>query len=67
MPVSLEDVRALNDAVKKTQARAAAKWKPVRVLMVAGANGFGGDALAFAQSVGVECYRRTELGFERAP
>jgi hypothetical protein len=66
-PVSREDVRALNDAVKKTEASAAAKWKPARVLLVAGANGFEGDAVAFAQSVGVECYRRTELGFERAP
>ena len=66
MPVSREDVRALNAAVKKTEASAAAKWKPVRVLLVAGANGFERDALAFAHSLGVECYRRTELGFERA-
>jgi hypothetical protein len=65
-PVSRGDILTLNDAVKKVRASEAARWKPTRVLIVAGANGFESDAVAFARSLGVECYSRTESGFGRA-
>jgi len=64
--VSREDMLALLDTVQRVRASATAKWKPAEVVAVAGAKGFDDDALAFAQSQGVECYRRTESGFERA-
>lgn len=64
-PVSREDIATLNDAVEKVRSSDAARWKPARVLMVAGANGFESDAVAFARSLGIECHRQTKSGFER--
>jgi hypothetical protein len=65
-PVSRGDILTLNDAVKKVRANEAARWKPTRVLIVAGANGFESDAIALARSLGVECHSRTKSGFEHA-
>jgi hypothetical protein len=65
-PVSRKDIVTLAEAVKKVGASEAARWKPARVLIVAGDNGFENDALTFARAVGVECHRRTKSGFERA-
>lgn len=65
-PVSQEDILKLDAVLREVRASAAAKWKPARVLVVAGANGFESDAVEFARSLGVECYRRTTSGFEHA-
>ena len=64
-PVSREDILALSESIKAVRASARAKWKPAHVLFVAGVNGFGAGVVAFAQSMGIECYRRTEFGFDR--
>jgi len=65
-PVSRRDIVTLNDAMEKMRASAAAKWKPARVLVVTGPNGFESDAVAIARTLGVECHRRTDSGFEQA-
>lgn len=65
-PVSRRDIRRLNDAVEEVRAWDAARWKPARVLVVAGRTGFDRTALALAKSLSIECYRRANAGFERA-
>jgi len=64
--LSSEDVARLHELVQRARANKNSKWKPTAILMVAGANGFDRPALAFAHSLGIECYRRTESGFERS-
>ena len=64
-PVSSQDILAVNDAVLNVRASGATRWKPARLLVVAGAKGFESDALALATSLGVQCHCRTESGFER--
>jgi hypothetical protein len=65
-PVSGRDIHALSAIVNEARASESLKWRPSRILFVAGGNGFEDDALSLARSVGIECYRRTESGFERA-
>jgi hypothetical protein len=65
-PVSRGDILSLDRAVKQVRASEAAGWKPARVLVVAGAKGFESDAVPFAWSLGIECYRRTSSGFDPA-
>lgn len=65
-PVSRADILKLDAVLKEVRASAAANWKPARVLIVAGTNGFESDAVELARSLGVECYRRTTTGFEHA-
>lgn len=64
--MSREDIVTLNDTAKNVRDSERASWKPAHVLFVAGASGFESDAVAFAQSIGIECYRRTRSGFARA-
>jgi hypothetical protein len=51
---SVEDVRNLSDA----------KWYPHKVIVVS-ASDFDHDALAVAEDEGIECFKKTEDGFEK--
>lgn len=66
-PVSCDDIVSLSDVVTDVKASATANWKPAEVFIVAGVKGFEKDAVSFARSHGVECYRRVGSIFERAP
>jgi hypothetical protein len=62
--VKRADVEKLQGAVRDVRENRRADWKPQRVLIVSG-GGFDTDAIGIARSYGIECYERTDRGFQR--
>jgi hypothetical protein len=57
------DISELHDAVARVRSSKTAKWKPAEVIFVTDKRGFDAEALSFASTVAVRCYRRTKAGF----
>ena len=64
-PLTREDLVLLKDTFEGVRRSAAATWKPVKVLVVAGAHGFDEAAMSAARVMGMECYQRADGDFRK--
>ena len=64
-PLTGEEIMALKDTVESVRRGVAPAWRPAKVLMVVGANGFDDAAVGVAQGFSIECYQRAKRGFRR--
>ena len=60
-----EDIRKLHDVLARVRTSRNAQWKPAEVIFVTGKKGFDPEALTFARTAGIRCYRRAKTGFRR--
>jgi hypothetical protein len=57
------DIRELHDAMARVYNSTTAKWKPDEVIFVTNKRGFDAQALVFAATADIRCYRRSKVGF----
>jgi hypothetical protein len=57
------DIGELHDAMVRVYDSTTAKWKPDEVIFVTNKRGFDAQALVFARTAQIRCYRRSRVGF----
>ncbi len=64
-PLTREELVRLKNTLEGVRRSSAAAWKPTKVLVVAGMNGFDEAAVGVARTMGIECYQRSKRGFRK--
>lgn len=64
-PLGSSDIQRLRNAVDAYRRRSPAGWIPAETILVSSTSGFEPSAVERAKVLRVQCYRRTDTGFER--